>query len=74
MKSIIEARVVVLPLPVEPVTRTRPRSMLAIVAVTSGSRSSLKLLTSKGMMRRATAIEPRWRKMLPRKRPNPGRL
>ena len=74
MESMIEARVVVLPLPVVPVTRIRPRSNWATFSMTSGRHSSRMGFTSKGMIRREMAIELRWRKMLPRNRPKPGRL
>ena len=71
MWSSIAASVVVLPEPVAPVTRTRPRCSFASRATPAGRLSSSKLGIVFGMTRNANEIEPRCRKPLTRKR---GRL
>ena len=57
--SIIAASVVLLPLPVVPVSRMRPRSSSAMVFTIGGSSSAAIELTPIGMTRRAMAIVPR---------------
>ena len=74
MWSIIAASVVLLPLPVVPVTSTRPRSSSAIFFSTGGRPSSSMVLTFTGMTRSTTPMVPRCWKTLQRKRPRPGTL
>ena len=69
---IIAASVDDLPEPVTPVTRTRPRSSMAIVSSTDGSRSSVSVGILALITRSTTLNVSRWRKMLTRKRPSPG--
>ena len=66
--SMIAASVVVLPEPVGPVTRIRPRGRSASLAMTGGRPSSLKVRTLKGIMRITMDTQPRCLKQLPRKR------
>src|SRR5919197_2167299 len=68
MWSMTVASVVVLPEPVAPVQRTRPRCSSARRWTPLGSRSSSKLGTFFGITRKANEIEPRWRYPLTRKR------
>ena len=72
MWSIIAASVVLLPLPVVPVTSTRPRSSSAIFLSTGGSPSSSIVRICIGMTRSTRPTVPRCWKMLQRKRPRPG--
>ena len=72
MWSISAASVVLLPLPVVPVTRTSPRSSSAIVFRTCGRPSSSIVRICIGMTRRTRPIVPRCWKTLQRKRPEPG--
>jgi hypothetical protein len=72
MKSIMAARVVDFPEPVAPVTSTRPRGSMAIFLITGGRLSSSRSGQLKGMTRNTMLAEPRWEKMLTRKRPMPG--
>ena len=69
----IAAIVVVLPLPVAPVTSTSPRRASAISPRMSGRFSSAKVFTLIGMMRITIPTDPRWRKIDARNRPLPGR-
>ncbi len=62
------ASVVLLPEPVGPVTRMRPRGFLAKVAITGGKPSSSNERILKGMLRNAPDTAPRCMKMLARKR------
>ncbi len=66
--SMIEARVVLLPEPVGPVTSTRPRGRVASSATTGGSPSSSKVRILNGIERNAPDTAPRWTKMLARNR------
>ncbi len=66
--SIIAASVVLLPEPVGPVTRTRPRGRSASLEITAGSRNSSNVLTLKGIIRTTSDTQPRCLKTLPRKR------
>ena len=59
ISSIIAASVVLLPLPVVPVTSTRPRSSLAIFFNTSGSSSCSIVSMRIGMTRKIMPIVPR---------------
>ena len=59
MSSIIAASVVLLPLPVVPVTSTRPRSSAAIFFMTGGSSSCSMVSTRIGMTRKIMPIVPR---------------
>ena len=68
------ASVVLLPLPVGPVTSTRPRSSSAIAFSTGGSPSSSSVLTAIGITRSTMPIVPRCWKTLQRNRPRPGTL
>ncbi len=72
ISSIIAASVVLLPLPVVPVTSTRPRSSAAIFLSTGGSASSSIVATRIGMTRKIMPIVPRCWNALQRKRPRPG--
>ena len=72
MWSIIAASVVLLPLPVVPVTSTRPRSSLATFLSTAGRPSSSTDLIVTGMTRMTMPIVPRCWNTLQRKRPSPG--
>src|SRR5258706_15681009 len=64
----IEAKVVLLPEPVGPVTRIRPRGLAASSATTGGSPSSSNDKILNGMERNAPDTAPRCTKMLARKR------
>ncbi len=70
--STIEARVVDLPEPVGPVTRTKPRGLRVKSESTAGSPSDSRLSISFGIRRKAALTEPRWKKTLTRKRATPG--
>src|SRR6478735_317292 len=72
MWSIIPASVVVLPDPVGPVTRTRPRGSIASAASASGSPRSGSGMAPTLTRRKTRPAEPRERKALTRKRPTPG--
>ena len=72
MWPIIAAIVVVLPVPVGPVTSTRPRGESASVGITSGSRSSSNVGTSDRTRRTASPTTARCRKTLTRNRPTPA--
>jgi len=67
------ASVVDLPLPVIPVTSTRPRSSRAMVRTTSGSPNDSMVGTLNGISRSTIEKVPRWRQMFTRKRDTPGR-
>jgi len=60
IRSIMAASVVDLPLPVGPVTRTRPFCFLARSATALGIRSSSRLSTFVGILLATRAIDPRW--------------
>ena len=66
------ASVFVLPEPVAPVTRIRPRSSSASRDTPGGRPSLSKVGTSCGMTRNANEVAPRWRKPLTRKRGRSG--
>jgi hypothetical protein len=68
----MDASVVDLPEPVVPVSRMIPRSSSASVEITGGSRSCSIVLIWCGIARQTMEIEPRWRKVLTRKRDRPG--
>ena len=72
MWSIIAASVVLLPLPVVPVTSTRPRSSSEIRRSTGGSSRSSTVRIFVGMTRSTMPIVPRCWKTLTRKRPEPA--
>jgi hypothetical protein len=72
MWSIIDARVVDLPEPVVPVSRTIPRSSSASSRMTGGSWSSSIVRMSTGIARMTSDVEPRCLKALTRKRATPG--
>ena len=72
MWSISAASVVLLPLPVVPVTSTSPRSSSAIFFSTGGSPSSSIVRICIGMTRSTRPTVPRCWKTLQRKRPRPG--
>ena len=74
ISSIIAASVVLLPLPVVPVTRISPRSSAAIVLSTSGSARSSMVADFIGMTRKLMPIVPRCWKALHRNRPRPATL
>ena len=57
--SIIAASVVLLPEPVGPVTRTRPRGLSAILAITGGRPKSWNVSTLKGICRMTIETQPR---------------
>ena len=59
MRSTSAARVVDLPDPVGPVTRTRPWDSSVNACTTAGTPSSSRLGISYGIRRSATATEPR---------------
>jgi hypothetical protein len=61
MWPIIEAIVVVLPVPVGPVTRIRPRGRVGELAHHGGSRSSSNVGISERTRRIARPTRPRWR-------------
>ncbi len=61
MWSTMAARVVVLPDPVGPVTRTRPRISEANRVTTSGSPSSATVAALERTRRMASATEDRWK-------------
>jgi hypothetical protein len=71
---IIEAMVVVLPVPVGPVTRTRPRGSAARVSTAGGKWSSSKLGMSERTRRMARLTFPRCLNTFTRNRPTPGRV
>ena len=71
MCPIIEAIVVVLPVPVGPVINTSPRGESPSASITGGSRSSSNVGTSLRTRRIAKPTTPRWRNTLTRKRPTP---
>ncbi len=70
--SIIAARVVLLPEPVGPVTRTKPRGFAVSSRSTCGTPSESSAGISCGTRRKAALTEPRWKKQLTRKRATPG--
>ncbi len=72
MWSTIAASVVVLPEPVGPVTRTRPRGSRASAARAGGMPSSSRDIAPIATRRKTRPTEPRDRKALTRKRPTPG--
>ncbi len=74
MWSIIAASVVLLPLPVVPVTSTSPRSSSAILRSTGGSSRSSMVRIFVGMTRSTMPMVPRCWKTLQRKRPRPATL
>ena len=74
ISSIIAASVVLLPLPVVPVTSTRPRSSAAIFFSTFGSARSSTVATFIGMTRKIIPMVPRCWNALQRKRPSPDTL
>ena len=73
MRSIIAASVVDLPLPVGPVTSTRPRGRSASSASTGGSPSSSSGRIFSGIRRSTAPTAPFWLKTLQRNRPTPRR-
>ncbi len=72
--SSIEASVVLLPVPVAPTIRIRPRFSSTSVDSIGGRPSESSAGMSKGMQRNTAAIVPRWRKADMRKLPTPDRL
>ena len=70
--SIIAASVVLLPEPVGPVTRTKPRGFLVRSRSTCGTPSESSAGISCGTRRKAALTEPRWKKQLTRKRATLG--
>ncbi len=66
------ATVELFPLPLTPVTSTRPRSASATVASTSGSRSDSMVGTVNGITRITIMNDERCRSTFTRKRPTPG--
>ena len=72
MWPIMAASVVVLPDPVGPVTRIKPRCSLASLVTTSGRPRSSAVGTWLRTRRNTMATEPRCRNTLVRKRPTPG--
>ena len=70
--SIIAASVVLLPEPVGPVTRTKPRGFAARSRSTCGTPSESSDGISCGTRRKAALTVPRWKKQLTRKRATPG--
>ncbi len=72
MWPIIDAIVVVLPVPVGPVTRTSPRLDSASSAITGGSISSATVGTSERTRRIASPTIERCRNTLIRNRPTPA--
>ena len=71
--SSIDASVVLLPVPVAPTIRIRPRFSRTSVDSIGGRPSVSSAGMSKGMQRNTAAIVPRWRKADMRKLPMPGR-
>jgi hypothetical protein len=69
----IAATVELLPLPLTPVTRTRPRSDSASCCTDAGSERDSIVGSVNGMTRITIMKEERCRRMLMRKRPTPGR-
>ncbi len=72
IRSTSAASVVLLPLPVAPVTSTRPRDSAESDTTEGGRPSASSVGMSSGMRRIETAIVPRWRNTLARTRPTPG--
>ena len=72
MRSMMQASVVDLPEPAGPVTSTMPRGISARRRTLSGMFISTGSGRPKGITRMTAPSEPRWRKMLARKRPTPG--
>ncbi len=70
--SIMAARVVLLPLPVVPVTRTIPRVSMASFSSTTGRLSSLMVRMRIGMIRKTIPTELRCWNTFTRKRPSPA--
>ena len=68
----IAAMVELLPEPVTPVTRIRPRSAAATVGRIAGSLSVSNVGTSNEMTRMTIMNDERCRRMLTRNRPTPG--
>ena len=71
MRSIMPARVVVLPEPVGPVTRTRPRGSSASWPTAGGSPRSSSGMAPTATRRKTMPTVPRLRKALTRNRPTP---
>ena len=71
MLSTMPARVVVLPDPVGPVTRTRPRGSSDSGPSTGGRPRSPSGIAPMDTRRNTRPAEPRWRNALTRKRPTP---
>ncbi len=71
MRSMIAARVVDLPLPVGPVTSTKPRGSSASSATMGGKPRSSSPRISNGMARKAPATAPRCMNTFARKRDRP---
>lgn len=72
MRSIIAASVVLLPLPVVPVTRVNPRCDRAMSLITGGNCSSSKVRIFNLMTRKTIAGAPRWLYTFTRNRDSPG--
>ncbi len=72
IQLIMAAIVELLPEPVTPVTRTMPRSLLAILLIIGGSPRSSTEGISMGIDRRTIIGEPRCFRMFTRNRPIPG--
>ena len=72
LASIIAARVVLLPEPVGPVTRTKPRGLAVSSRSTCGTPRESSAGMSWGTSRKAALTAPRWKKQLTRKRATPG--
>ena len=72
MNPIIAAIVVVFPVPVGPVTSTRPRGLSESVRITAGSRSSSNVGISERTRRTASPTRVRCRNTLIRNRPMPA--
>ena len=72
MRSIIAASVVDLPLPVGPVTSTRPRGFIASCSHTLGSPSCAKVGITIGIARMTIETAPRCFMTFTRKRATPG--
>jgi hypothetical protein len=73
MNPIMAACVLLLPLPVTPVTRMSPRSSAATSCTTGGSPSCSSVGISNGITRMTIMKLPRWRRMFTRNRPTPAR-
>ena len=69
--SIMAANVVLLPEPVGPTTKTNPYGAFSNFEQAAGAPSSSSGLMRWGTTRRASAMHPRWRKVLARNRPTP---